>query len=101
MIPTLPRVTKGKHYLIPDLLPETPSLIYSCYTSYFPQRTDEIKLSVDDVVAVGEWDDNGWAKGKNITTGKSGYFPLIVLVSPATINGEIQVPNRPSSVSVL
>jgi hypothetical protein len=95
---TIPRVVKKQknvEYLLKDILPETPSLLYSSYISYNKTRNGEIKLNVDDVIAVKEWDQSGWAYGNNISTGKKGMFPLICLVSPSLIgDSNYDIPPR-------
>ncbi|KAI9359279.1 hypothetical protein DFJ73DRAFT_957535 [Zopfochytrium polystomum] len=46
---------------------------------YEAVHIDEIGLSVGDVVQVMTEYDDGWATGRNVTTGKVGTFPMICL----------------------
>ena len=86
-------------YLIPKLLPITPTGLYSVITPYSPSRSDELKLETDHVVAVRETFTDKWALGNNVTTGETGFFPLAVLVSDEKfIEQGVRIPNRYKSL---
>ncbi|KAI9144997.1 hypothetical protein BKA69DRAFT_651356 [Paraphysoderma sedebokerense] len=46
---------------------------------YLKSQEDEVTLNVNDEVTVESTFEDGWCLGMNITTGESGYFPLICL----------------------
>ncbi|TPX48984.1 hypothetical protein CcCBS67573_g10181, partial [Chytriomyces confervae] len=43
---------------------------------FTPSANDEVELRVGDMVELETSYDDGWAFGKNVTTGQSGLFPL-------------------------
>ncbi|KAJ3086234.1 hypothetical protein HK102_013383 [Quaeritorhiza haematococci] len=89
-------------FLIPGLLPLTPSMIYSVVTSYQAQRGDEIDLHADDVVAVQHHFADSWAVGTNVTTGQTGAFPLGCLVTDEKwIKTRFQVSERKESLTAV
>lgn len=49
--------------------------LVKCHHSYQAEQEDELNLSINDVIQVDEYNDNGWWLGKNLTTEKSGLFP--------------------------
>ncbi|KAJ3371307.1 hypothetical protein HDU91_005441 [Kappamyces sp. JEL0680] len=97
--PALPRLNSDRRpktrqtYLLPGLLPETPTKIYSVFTAYSPRRDDELNVSLEDVVQVqrvhGEW-----AYAANLTTGIRGMVPLVCFVELELINGSVKIPPR-------
>lgn len=74
LLPKLPN-----QWLIQDILPYNPTNIYSVHRPYAPKQADEMEIDIGNVVALNHSLNNGWGSGKNMTTNKSGYFPLICL----------------------
>ncbi|KAJ3198711.1 Rho GTPase-activating protein 9 [Entophlyctis luteolus] len=58
--------------------PATPPQ-YAVNHSYTASRDDELDLAVGDVVVIEERLENAWARGRNLTTGKTGLFPAACL----------------------
>eukprot|EP00924_Labyrinthula_sp_SR-Ha-C_P010559 snap_masked-scaffold_102-processed-gene-0.8-mRNA-1 protein AED:0.42 eAED:0.44 QI:0/0/0/0.5/1/1/2/0/294 len=48
---------------------------YVAVYAYKPDREDEIELKENDVLIVEEKSEDGWFKGKNLTTEEQGFFP--------------------------
>lgn len=51
---------------------------YRVLQSYTPQLTDELELQTNDVIYMLKEYDDGWAKGFNTRTEKTGVFPVSV-----------------------
>lgn len=45
-----------------------------------PENPDELAITSGDLIVVGVVHDDGWAFGDNMTTGKSGMFPIVATV---------------------
>jgi hypothetical protein len=62
----------------------------TCYKvahKYEPQKADEMRLHVGDIVTVDQSWDDGWAYGKNLSSKDQGIFPLDYLIKlPPTSN---------------
>ncbi|KAJ1566831.1 hypothetical protein HK405_008242, partial [Cladochytrium tenue] len=56
-----------------------PSRVRRVKFDYEPQQPDEMALAPGDYVEVSVSYDDGWATGKNLTTGRIGTFPLTCL----------------------
>lgn len=54
---------------------------YKCITAYPAQSDIELDLKVGDVVTVLKRKSEGWYKGLNETTGKTGVFPACFVQS--------------------
>ncbi|KAJ3051539.1 hypothetical protein HK102_012051, partial [Quaeritorhiza haematococci] len=52
---------------------------YKASTAYEASLPDEVAVEVGDTISIEKEFDDGWAKGKNWTTGKTGIFPKAVL----------------------
>ena len=81
-IPTLPRLlnTKTSQYLLANKLVKTDDMIYTCCHIFAPSGDkDGLSCNVGDVLFVIEYTGD-WARGQNVSSGKSGWFPLACLV---------------------
>ncbi|KAJ3045062.1 hypothetical protein HDV00_011787 [Rhizophlyctis rosea] len=90
-------------YLLPNVLPRTPNMIYSVVTPHAPPSSakDEIPLLPEEVVAVRGYFKDGWAVGTNVNTGATGAFPLGCLVGDEKFrkkSGAFTAPQRVDSV---
>ncbi|KAI8841160.1 hypothetical protein BJ741DRAFT_19954 [Chytriomyces cf. hyalinus JEL632] len=68
--------------------------------AFAPERSDEVELRVGDSVQVQQAYDDGWAYGKNLSSGKEGNFPQDCLASAAeTMDQPISSVNPKQRVS--
>ncbi|VDP87351.1 unnamed protein product [Echinostoma caproni] len=58
---------------------------------YQPKQSDELELRVDDLIQILDRNlpDEGWWKGKNLTTKKIGVFPDNFVVPVAETEGDV------------
>ncbi|KAI9313254.1 hypothetical protein BX666DRAFT_2030626 [Dichotomocladium elegans] len=64
---------------------------------YPPQRGDELRLHVDDIICLAVEFDDGWAIGYNVMTGLKGAFPTICVEHvPAELLSSITPSNENS-----
>lgn len=52
-----------------------------CIEAYNPVLDDEIRLAPGDIITIDEEFDDGWAVGRNESTGEIGAFPVACLVT--------------------
>ncbi|TPX45584.1 hypothetical protein SeMB42_g03947 [Synchytrium endobioticum] len=64
--------------LLVNKRPTKTPLIRTALSEYAPTRTDEMMVSVGDSISVSAQYSDGWALGRNETTGEHGVFPLAV-----------------------
>ncbi|KAJ3116680.1 hypothetical protein HDU96_009031 [Phlyctochytrium bullatum] len=62
------------------LLPERQTVV--CRSAYEPRAVDEIRLYPNDQIFIESHHYDGWAYGRNLTTGDEGSFPLTVTYPP-------------------
>ncbi|KAI9344822.1 hypothetical protein DFJ73DRAFT_494173 [Zopfochytrium polystomum] len=70
-------------------LPASDSFV--CVRVYSAKLNDELDLAVGDRVTIHESFPDGWAKGQNERTGKSGMFPLSAVVAAALGDGSLKI----------
>jgi len=78
---------------------EPEMICYKVAHKYEPQKADEMRLHVGDIVTVDQSWDDGWAYGKNLTSKDQGIFPLDYLIKlPPNSNYHYHHHNQNSSI---
>ncbi|KAJ3250104.1 hypothetical protein HK104_007504, partial [Borealophlyctis nickersoniae] len=63
---------------------------------HFPRMSDEIELSAGDIITVRKIYKDGWCRGTNLNTNKSGAFPLFAVEDQALDGNDVNVSYAPS-----
>ncbi|KAI9145830.1 hypothetical protein BKA69DRAFT_1045813 [Paraphysoderma sedebokerense] len=82
--PSLPRTAADSSW--PNSV-STDSTVFTAVEDFAsPSNVDEVVIRKGDQVYIEEIFDDGWALGRNLTTGVTGMFPMTAFEGPTIIN---------------